>query len=296
MDDIIGVKSSDSGLATAGIGFVVVPEDEDRNEYIKKCYKTNTLTIQGGRYYSGYFRNVQTDIDVIQNIDFPTDENNRGSAVVWVKDGVSGIPIIISKLRKQEEYYPLSENQYRISRGFEKRNVELFIDGFNSEMQINLLGDKEESANIDIKLNSENKNSVFNINCDNEINITSENSVVITSNKKTVIKITDEGEVKASFVYELGKGFAYKDEFQNEVKCIDGEINIISNKINHNNGLEPMVLGNTLTTLLEDILKTIQSMTMMSPSGPTSVPVNIAEFILLQARVSSIKSQISNID
>ena len=294
-EDVLGIRNLDTGIGSAGVGFVVVPSEVDREQYISDCYRTNTLTINGGKGY-GYFSGVHADINVMQNIKFPTDETNRGTPVVWVKDAVSQLPVIIGVLRKQNDYYSLAENQYRVGRGTETRNVEVFIDGTTTALQVTLLGDKDEPANVDIKITSQNKDSVFNMFCDNEINITSEKTINITANQKASLNITEKGKDKATFVYELGKGFAYKDEFENEIVAKNGEIDIISEKINHNSGKEPMVLGDTLASLLDDMLKAIQAITVISPVGQTSVPVNVADFAAIQAKLDTIKSKISNLE
>lgn len=296
-EEVIGIQNIDTGIGSAGVGFVVVPSNIDREQYINDCYRTNTLTINGGKGY-GYFSGVHADINVMQNISFPNDEENRGTAVVWVKDAISQFPVIIGVLRKQNEYYSLAENQYRLKKdNIEKtRVVELFIDGDTSSLDVNIVGDKDEPANVNIKLSSENKDSTFNLSCDNEINISSDKNVNIESNQKITIQVTDKGEVKGSIYYELGTGLVYKDEFKNEINCKDSEINIISKKINHNSGKEPMVLGDTLTGILKDILTAIQKLTVITPVGISSPPVNIADFVSIQAKLNTIKSKISNIE
>lgn len=294
-EDVIGIRNLDTGIGSAGVGFVVVPSEVDRVQYINDCYRTNTLTINGGKGY-GYFSGVHADINVMQNIKFPTDEENRGTPVVWVKDAVSQLPVIVAVLRKQGDYYSLDENQYRLKRGTETRNVEIFVDGNTAGLDITILGDKEEPANIDIKLSSENADSVLNVSCDNEINIIGNKSVNVVTNHKATLKVKEKGEEKMSLSYELGVGLNYKDEFENEVVAKDGEVDIISKKINHNSGKEPMVLGDTLAKLLDDMLKAIQAITVISPVGVTSVPVNIADFAAIQAQLDTIKSKISNLE
>lgn len=294
-EDVIGIRNLDTGIGSAGVGFVVVPSEVDRVQYINDCYRTNTLTINGGKGY-GYFSGVHADINVMQNIKFPTDEENRGTPVVWVKDAVSQLPVIVAVLRKQGDYYSLDENQYRLKRGTETRNVEIFVDGNTAGLDITILGDKEEPANIDIKLSSENADSVLNVSCDNEINIIGNKSVNVVTNQKATLKVKEKGEEKMSLSYELGVGLNYKDEFENEVVAKDGEVDIISKKINHNSGKEPMVLGDTLAELLDEMLKAIQAITVISPVGVTSVPVNIASFAAIQAKLDTIKSKISNLE
>lgn len=294
-DEVIGIRNLDTGIGSAGVGFVVVPSEVDRVQYINDCYRTNTLTINGGKGY-GYFSGVHADINVMQNIKFPTDEENRGTPVVWVKDAVSQLPVIIAVLRKQGEYYSLNENQFRLKRGTETRNVEIFIDGSTSALDITILGDKEEPANIDVKLSSENADSILTVSCDNEINIIGEKAVNVTTNKKATLKVTEKGEDKMSLSYELGVGLKYKDEFENEVTAKEGQVDVISKKINHNSGKEPMVLGNTLADLLNEFLAAVQKITVISPVGVTSVPVNIKDFAAIQAKLDTIKSQISNLE
>lgn len=295
MEDVLGIRNLDTGIGSAGVGFVVIPSDVDREQYINDCYRTNTLTINGGKGY-GYFSGVHADINVMQNIHFPTDEENRGTPVVWIKDAVSQLPVIVGVLRKQNEYYSLSENQYKLKRGTEKTDVEIFIDGNESELNITILGDKDYPANMNVKLSSENSDSVFNLNCDNEININGSKSVNVITNKKVSLLINDKGENKMKLSYELENGLNYKDEFENEIVAKDGEIDIISKKINHNEGKEPMVLGNTLADILDEMLKAIQAITVVSPVGATSTPVNAASFAAIQGKLNTIKSKISNLD
>ena len=275
-EDVIGIRNLDTGIGSAGVGFVVVPSEVDRVQYINDCYRTNTLTINGGKGY-GYFSGVHADINVMQCIKFPTDEENRGTPVVWVKDAVSQLPVIVAALRRQGEYYSLD-------------------DGTTAGLDITVLGDKDEPANIDIKLSSENADSVLNVSCDNEINIIGNKSVNVVTNQKATLKVKEKGEEKMSLSYELGKGLNYKDEFENEVVAKDGEVDIISKKINHNSGKEPMVLGNTLADLLDEMLKAIQAITVISPVGATSTPVNAASFAAIQAKLDTIKSKISNLE
>ena len=296
-EEILGIRNLDTGIGTAGVGFVVVPSNIDREQYIEDCYRTNTLSINGGIGY-GIFNGVHADNDVMQNITFPTDEENRGTAVVWVRDSISQLPVIVAVLRKQSEYYNLSENQYRLKRhNVEKtRIVELFLDGDTSDFEIMVVGDKDQPARVNIKLSSQNKDSNFTLSCDNEINILSDKKITLESNEQINVQLTQKGENKATIKYVIEEGFSYEDEFGNEIVCKDNEITVKSDKINHNSGKEPMVLGDTLVNILNDLLKAIQQLTVISPVGATSIPVNVADFVEIQSRLETIKSKISNLE
>lgn len=295
MEDILGIHKIDIGLGAAGVGWVVIPDGADREQYIEDCYKTNTLTISAGFGYS-FFSNVPTDQEVMQNIVFPEGETNRGSAVVWVKDEISDSPIIVASLRQQDDYYVLNNNQYRIARETSETSVEAFVDGTTSTLLINVVGSDINPSKINVKLVSKNKNSIFNLSSDNEVVVNATNKATLNTNSEIVIQVEKEGEVKTTISYKQEEGFHYKDEFDNEITAKDGEIDIKSDKINHNEGKEPMVLGDTLADLLKDLCKALQALTVNTSVGPSSVPTNVADFVTIQSKIDNIKSQKSNLE
>lgn len=297
MKNDIGIVSPQNNIGTAGVGFVVVPEGIDREEYIEDCYRTNTVTISGGMGY-GYFCNVNVDVHTMQLLQFPTNSDGdiRGTAVVWVKDSVHNVPVIVACLRKQDDFYILQENQYLVKRETQTTSVVMYADGSQAQYEINIVGDREHPSLMDIKITSENADSVFNLYVDKELNVTSKEKVNIISESEVNLNIKKDGDVKTQITYKQGEGFYYKDEFGNEIKCKDGEIDIISDKINHNNGNEPMVLGDTLEQLLNDFIDAIMQLTVMTIAGPSSVPINTAVFGQIKARISQIKSSKSNLE
>lgn len=294
MNNDIGIIKLETGVGSAGVGYLVVPEEIDRLQYIDDCYRTQTVSINAGEGY-GYYNAVRCPQNVLENLKFPT-EGNRGTPVIWVKDGMSHLPIIVGWLRKEGDYYSLAENQWRITRGDDKRNVEIFVDGNTANLQINVLGDDEEPSNLQIKLSSKNKDSVFNVSSDNEIQLNGVKKTTLNSNNEIELIIKEEGEKKFQLKYTLKEGFLYEDEFDNSIRCVDELIELKSKKINHNEGKEPMVLGNTLESILSDLLTAIQKITVISPTGATSTPVNSADFVKIQNKLSGIKSKYSNLD
>lgn len=331
-------------IGNAGVGRVIIPTDVTIDEYIEDCYRTNTLTIWGGRGY-GLFHGVNVSVQVMQDIRFPesNEENEYGSAVIWIKDENSQMPVIIATLRDQDEFLPLETNQFRLKRCIlDKRAIEVFLDAKTASMFVNITGDNEDSGDFNLKVTSENKNSVINVYSDCDINVTSEKNVKIKSadniqlaivkeattqtkitckvdegkssviQKKIDLVVTDEdGEEQMHASYETENGFSYKDEFDNEVICKDGEIDLTSKKIvekadtiNHNDGSEPMVLGNTLKDLLDQLCSQVSDIctaasTLMvtcgMPGSPSSPPTNAAQFISAQSQVNVIKGKLQQI-
>ncbi len=73
-------------------------------------------------------------------------------------------------------------------------------------------------------------------------------------------------------------------------------INVIAEKINHNSGAEHMVLGDTLMTLMEELIDAILAMTVQTAVGPSSTPINAAQFTTVKGKLPQFKSQKSFIE
>ena len=67
-------------------------------------------------------------------------------------------------------------------------------------------------------------------------------------------------------------------------------------QFNVGDGAEPMVLGNTLKGLLEDLISAITSITVPTPHGPSGTPINSAQFSAINSRLKTMLSQLSNTD
>ena len=53
-----------------------------------------------------------------------------------------------------------------------------------------------------------------------------------------------------------------------------------------------MVLGETLAGIMKEILTAVQKLTVITPVGASSPPVNLTDFAAIQAKIDTIKSKI----
>jgi hypothetical protein len=91
-------------------------------------------------------------------------------------------------------------------------------------------------------------------------------------------------------------GIHLKDQFEQEINMTEGNVQIVAEQIRHNEGTEPMVLGDTLADLLNQLITAIKAITVMTPVGTSSIPVNQPDFVNIANKIDSIKSEISKID
>lgn len=319
----ISLNKVDDGLGESGIGYVVIPAGiEDVEKFKEDCRRNLTVSIVPGFGCSTY-NCVPCTIESFQNIRFPDDSDERGTPVAWVKDSFLGTLFIVGTLNRESDYSGIGEEQFRICRSVGLNNVEVFLDGKNSALSINVLGESSPSK-LDIKISSKNEDSVFNISSDNELNILSDKNINIKSglssritiNKDTKdravfqmdeqnisLSLSDEKEkLKFKLQYESEEGFEYLDEFENEVKIIKEkvtlktkEVNLDSKKVNLGNGKEKMVKGETLESILNELIDAISQITVTTPTGPSIPPLlNIAQFTVIKSKLKTFLSNVSN--
>ena len=280
-------------LGESGIGYVVIPDNDTRDEYINNCYYSCTVTIDGGYGYS-YIENVPIPLELLQQIKFPLKEDEVGSRVFWVRENTFNRPVIVGILNNLYEPNGMVAGQNRYVQEINGNVVEIFMDANTAEMNIKVTGNKNNPSKINV---------ISNTNEDSEINVTSSGKVKISAKNLIVEALKDAVfTLKKNDSKELLKiesndtQLKITDQFDNEVTLKDGEIDVVSDKINHNGGNEPMVLGNTLKESLSNLIDAILSMTMVTPTGTSSTPMNAAQFIQIKSQLNNILSQKSNLE
>lgn len=306
-------------VGQSGVGFIVVPDDETRQDYIDTCYRTMTVTMNGGYGY-GYISNVKILEEALQKIKFPLKSTERGTAVFWVRENFTNRPIIIGVIPTGDYTNLLNEGQGRYVQQVGERVVEIFEDASNGVLNINVVSDTEHPANIRIKASSGNTESVLEVESDGIVRaLGNQVEAIARQDFKIALKnFVDEELISFSGDAEKSE---YKDQFNTQitlneenvslsteidvnitakdsvVNLISKEVNITTDdKLNLDSGKEPMVLGDTLKGILNDLCSALQKMTVMTPVGASSVPVNVSEFVTIQSKLQNILSKKSNLD
>ena len=76
----------------------------------------------------------------------------------------------------------------------------------------------------------------------------------------------------------------------------EDNVKVSTKKFNVGDGGEQMVLGNTLVSLLEQLISAINSLTVLTPHGPSGTPVNAAQFSQIKSKLKTMLSDLSNTD
>lgn len=280
-------------LGESGIGYVVIPDNDTRDEYINNCYYSCTVTIDGGYGYS-YIENVPIPLELLQQIKFPLKEDEVGSRVFWVRENTFNRPVIVGILNNLYEPNGMMAGQNRYVQEINGNVVEIFMDANTAEMNIKVTGSKNNPSKINVISNT-NEDSEINITSSGKVKISAKN-LIVEAFKDAVFTLKKNDSKELLKIESNDTQLKITDQFDNEVTLKDGEIDVVSDKINHNGGNEPMVLGNTLKESLSNLIDAILSMTMVTPTGASSTPMNAAQFIQIKSQLNNILSQKSNLE
>lgn len=245
-----------------GTGYIALPNDIDRDEYISLCYKTSSVSIRldDGAYYN----RAPISSPILDFLRFPDTVKELGSPVVLINNVQNDGVIVIGILPEPHSITDRRENDFKIQRSLDDCTVEITGNPESKHIGISLQS-SSKGGQVYINVTNPNKDSKLKIHVTGDIDIYS-----------TTQKITSETQI------EVITG-------DNSFKQTTEEQNFTSSKFTLNKGSEAMVLGNTLSSLLSDILSTMAALIITTPSGPGAVdPGSIT-------KIETLKTQLNNI-
>ncbi len=319
-------KGENRGYGTAGIGYIILPSNIGRKEYIERCYRNHQVDILPGRNYTKT-HNVPITESALQMVTFPSSVDEVGSSVVWVREDFQNRPVVIGVLKNAGKASQLSSGQQQLIQEIGSQIAQVFLDASNGVIDISVFGTTERPAKVNIKAAGGSDDEI-NIEATGVVNssarkhntlATEEFNLTLNNGEKELIKIMgnedkfqysdqwgniiitdkDKTEIKDGFGHTItfNKDEAhYTDQFNNEMIFNEDNTQILTSKFNVGQGNEHMVLGDTLKKLLEKLISAIKAIKVPTPNGISGNPINTAQFTAISDELNTILSQISNTD
>ena len=91
-------------------------------------------------------------------------------------------------------------------------------------------------------------------------------------------------------IYKESEGWLILNQ-KSKVQINKEQIDIISNRINHGSGKEPMLLGTKTFDILTRLVDAILVETHTTPNGPSGVPINASTYQKIKSDLEKIKSK-----
>jgi len=222
-----------------GIGIVTIPYKQDREKYIKQCYRSRrvNLLLETGMVVA----NCNVVESAMQDIKFPKDYKSVGSQVVYATERINQVPYVVGVLDKIHDRISLNENEFNFSKDIGRSRVNL---RGNARGEIYLDVESEDGGLI--KINASGEGSKVELNSEGVVEINGSEQIELNTTTDVRINYLNDKAIKVVSLNLNEEGFKYKDEDDNVFE-IDKKKGII----NHFNGSEPLTKGNTLKTQLE---------------------------------------------
>jgi hypothetical protein len=161
---------------------IYMPSDVDREEYIKTCFLTGTVTVinENGEI----IHRVKIGKFDIQQVRFPMDLKSFGSEVICLSAPYSGKLYITNVYNSSNEFSDQQEDQYRLYKSTDNGFAELRIDG---QGKIHLSVDSEGDSDITISVANKERTGKLNVNVNGDILIQNDGTTTLKSTNKVLI-------------------------------------------------------------------------------------------------------------
>lgn len=299
-----------------GTGFVIVPGDVSRDSYIKMSYQIGECMII--TYEGVIIDNVKIPKHIIRDIVFPNDEEERGSLVAWQNIPQVNQVIITGILSKYDEMYGYREwEKVEVFEDLDSGNVIAETkDYFNGNYILDIIYSSESTQELTsgaiFRARSDNGQSKLTLLVNGHAVLYGDEVSKLQSEEQVEIQVgsvegEDETEITKLTINRDGT-FEYLDRYNNSIK-IDGESGeMIVRPVNKltidgdkeikigEDAKESGTLGDTLVSILGEIIDAINQIVVPTGVGPSGVPVNAPVFASIKAKLNTIKSELVKIE
>lgn len=256
-DDRIGV----------GFGYIIIPNDVDRDTYIRNVYSTGYCMIV--THFNEVIKDVLIPTQLIQELSFPRLSNQYGSLVSVSNVSSSNQVVIRSIHLKPGQYHRYKENVYssiRENDEFKMSSIKNLRTGVWIMSHVNEDG---SDGGIVLRSSCEDSSSSIKINADGTFKISADNEIEIYAEKSLNISIGSEEEEVSILTIDQEGSLSYTDKYDNKISIIEGNITIESPNIKIGDLAEQSaVLGDELKKQIEKDSKLLSTLITAISSAP----------------------------
>lgn len=164
-------------------GSIVIPNGVDRDLYVETCLRTGRVSVMGNG--GAFFRDVYITNEVLANIEFPSKENEQGSAVVLASNPYDGIPIVIGSYCRNDQSPMWKENTFQFRKTVGNVTASLMVNPSDNTIMVSI--NSPEKASVSVRSTGS---------FESEVNVESTGSVNVLGGEMVSVKSYTQMEAK----------------------------------------------------------------------------------------------------
>lgn len=255
----------------AGIGYLSLPVDIQRDKYVGLCYRTNTVSIR--LEDGGFYNRVPISEENLNFIDFPERVTDLGSPVVYISDDLKGQIYVVSVFSNSSKLGDNKEHQFKFKRRLNGGVVEVVGNSKTKTFSINIISQSELSSTFQVNVFNKTKTSLIKLECGGDIELFSHKNTNIKSFESNILEVIDEKEEEKTKITQTSK-----------------EIVLEGNKIILNKGDQAMLRGDVVKDLITSLIDTLIKTTVTTPDGKFPLDT-LTDFTQLKPELEKILSK-----
>lgn len=242
-----------NGIESIGTGYIVIPHDVDRENYVTDAMRREKVVIMPDEG-SGYISECNITKSALNQIEFPDNDNELGSAVVFITNMFHNVPTVLGVINKLDDSSLMDEKSFLLQKQY-NRMMDVTVLGLAKEAYLLLTTTNESGdASIVIKSNG-NAQSKIQIETTGDINMLGDENLSVTTGGSLTLRLNTGGDTTRSSIISFNENEIVvrkvTGDVENVVRITDNEININPNtKLNIKQGSEPLVKGTQLQNQL----------------------------------------------
>lgn len=243
MSNKVGPTSILGSKYTIGIGYLVLPGDISRDDYLKDCYLNLRVSIlcEDG----AFFNRMPISQEDLNFAVFPLTGKTLGSIVVYGTEELRQQPVVLKVLQQRDDIGDGRENQFKFTRKFNGALVEINGSASIKDRTLNLIVDGADAVgSINIHVFNQNQNCQYKVDIAGDTTLNASGQTSITQQKQISIKTTDNVSGDNSSIVQTPT-----------------ENKLYSQKVTVNDGKNPITLGNELKDLLSNFIQLVSTST-----------------------------------
>ena len=210
---------SPNGRPPSGMGWLIIPSDLDREEYVRRVYETGYCMIITDHNHP--LREVAIPEHILRNLKFPATPDDRGSLVSWVAVPKTEQVVMIGILQPPGSSSPYKEGTLVEEIDSTDTRVSRLMSIKDKSYNIAITSDEGDQGGFSVKVQGPERTTSMTFNLDGTASIKSDQSLEIFAEEEMKLQMASKEDEISTLTLSKEGVLAYLDRYGNDLKITE---------------------------------------------------------------------------